>query len=353
MMKTINLENPGTFSHNETLEHPAFIRKITGIDPFENPQGAFLAAAKKLDFDWLYSVPKKAFRFSEGESKKKVGNDAFVTEWGYTGSTWASHKGFDDEEKVYSYDPFAIFSSENEIRVHVQNSIRIVEEDQKLAENTAVITGLYYTTLFQWPIMVFGWEPFLTAAVLNQERFGEVLARFSRMSLYYAETYATSSIPFFFCHDDIAITKGLVFAPEWYRKYIFPSYEKIFDTVHKRGKKVLFVSDGNYTSLIEDIFAAGADGIVFDHTLDIENILMRWGRTKIIVGNANAAILTLGTTEDVRREVLRCTKSARRAEAGGYVLKCSNDLPQNIPLENIEAYFDAVAEQKNSPYPVT
>ena len=341
MIEAIHINNYGAIAHNETLEHPAYIEKITGIDPFFNPQEAILSAVRKLELDWVYSVPKHANKFEQGEGKKAV-RGGHVTEWGFTGSAWSAHDNFDDFEKVYGYDPFSKYTSEQALRKGIRAGIDNLLGDQRLLNGAAVVSGLYYTLLFQWFIVVFGWESFLLAAATEPDRFGACIERFTRMSCIYAEEYAASELPFFFCHDDLAITRGLVFEPAWYRKYIFPAYERILQPFKRAGKKVVFVSDGNYSSLVDDLFAVGIDGIMVDWTFDLKELLKKYGKTKVIAGNADAMILTFGTREDVRKEAMRCIDAGRGA--GGYVIKCSNDLPQNIPLENIEEYFNAIAE---------
>ena len=344
MIKALNLENAGGMALQETLEHPAFIRKITGIDPFERPTEAMLAAAKALGFDWMFGVPKRAVKFAEGEGKKTLGGGHYVTEWGFSGSHWSEHEGFDDIEKALEYDPFDGDESGGAVRARAKSAVAGVEADQAACGDLAVVTGLYYTTLFQWPIMAFGWETFLAAAASEPERFAVLLGSFARASRIYAEEYAASKIPFFFCHDDLAMTRGLVFAPEWYRKNIFPWYEYILDPVFASGKKAVFVSDGNYAELLDDLFAAGFSGVMVDWTFDLARLIRKYGDKKLVAGNADTMVLTFGTPDDVRKEVRRCADAARGAP--GYVMKCSNDLPQNILLENIEAYFDEIAEQR-------
>ena len=54
-------------------------------------------------------------------------------------------------------------------------------------------------------------------------------------------------------------------------------------------------------------------------------------------GNAHIDKLTYGTTEDVRKEVKRCMEYGHKYP--GYVMKVTGDLPHNIPLDNIKAYF--------------
>ena len=342
LLRAMRLEQTDRIPQYEWIDHPGFVLKLTGIDPYEEPEKAIIAAIKKLDLDWYVALPRHANRFAEGEVSRVTGENSMVTKWGFTGSTW--HKpevGFEDDEDVFQYDPYAVTTAEQRL-ARRRGEIAGIELDQAVMGEACYMSGNYYTTLFQWCILTFGWEPFLMAAASDPKRFALVLERFTRMSVEYAELFAESTIPIFHCHDDLAITRGLVFPKEWYVKYIFPAYERIFDPLKKAGKPIIFVSDGNYIELIPEILASGADGLIVDHFTDIDAVLKRYGGKHPVCGNVHIDILTNGTREDVKNEVLRCVAYGKRYP--GYIIRVSADLPHNIPLENLETYFDCVQE---------
>lgn len=340
-LRAVNLQKVDRVPCNEWIDHPAFVKKLTGIDPFEDPQGAVVEALRLLDVDWYVGIPKRSHKFSEGETKKDMGRGRYVSEWGFTGSGWAMEHGFSSDEEVLAYNPLERNTPEQR-QEQYRAVIEGIRADQALVGDTCYISGLYYTTLFQWFILTFGWEMFLMTAAAEPERFKTTIDRFAALSEEYAAYFATTDMPVFYCHDDLALTRGLVFSPKWYRENIFPHYERIFEPIKRAGKKIIFVSDGNYSSLIDDLIAVGVDGVMVDHFNDIEAILRRYGGKVLVAGNADIAKLTFGTPEDVRRDVARCMEYGRRYP--GYVIKVTGDLPHNIPLENIEAYFDACRE---------
>ncbi|MFH2069058.1 MAG: hypothetical protein ABII89_06325 [Candidatus Omnitrophota bacterium] len=73
-------------------------------------------------------------------------------------------------------------------------------------------------------------------------------------------------------------TNGAIFKPEWYRKYIFPRYQKLWRPLKEAEIKVLLCSDGNFTKFVDDVAAAGADGSVFEPPADLEYIVSRYGK---------------------------------------------------------------------------
>lgn len=339
-LTAMNLEATDRVPCQEWIDHPEFIKKVTGIDPFEQPTEAVVAVLKALDIDWYVGIPEKSRKFEDGETSKTE-NGVKYTEWGFTGSQWEDEHIFKDEEDVLSYNPFEDKSGRVRIATKKYRRDRINDclKGQPLVGDSTLVTGLYYTTLFQCFILAFGWELFLITARLEPERFKNTIELFTQFSIQNVEEWLKEDIEVMFCHDDLSLSRGLVFPKEWYDENIFPNYERIFDPIKKAGKKIIFVSDGNYSSLIDDIFAVGADGLIVDNYVDMESVIMKYGNTKIICGNVDSRILTEGTTEDVKKEVKRCMDAGKRYP--GYFIRAAGDLPHNIPLENIECYFDS------------
>lgn len=335
-LKAVRLERVDRVPCNEWIDHPAFVKKLTGIDPFIDPSLAVIESIRLLDVDWYVGLPKRSFKFEADESKKDLGKGRYVSEWGFTGSGWSMEHAFHSDEDVLAYNPLEK-KSYTERQADYAAAIASIKADQALVGESCYISGLYYTTLFQWFILTFGWEMFLLTAAAEPKKFKQTIAWFTELSVEYAAAFAESDLPVFYCHDDLSITRGLVFAPEWYRENIFPNYERIFDPIKKAGKKIVFVSDGNYVELLDDLVAVGVDGVMVDHFVDIEQVLTRYGGKILVAGNADIAKLTFGTPEDIRKDVARCMEYGRKYP--GYVIKVTGDLPHNIPLENIEAYF--------------
>ncbi|MBN2557518.1 MAG: hypothetical protein JXB33_02045 [Clostridia bacterium] len=339
-VKAMNLETTDRVPAQEWVDHPEFIRKTTGLDPFEQPEKAIIELIKKLDIDWYVAIPEKSHKFSAGESSR-IEDGVHYTEWGFTGSQWEEDGVFRDEDEILEYNPL----EDNTGRVRIvseeyrKNRLDECIRGSRLAGDSALVTGLYYTTLFQCFIMAFGWEMFLVTARTEPERFRRKIELFTEFSVRNIKEWVVSGSEVIFCHDDLALTRGLVFPKEWYRDNIFPGYERIFEPIRKAGKKLIFVSDGNYTELIDDLFAVGVDGLIVDNYVDLGPVLEKYGKSKVICGNVDSRILTCGTREDVRREVGRCMDLGKKYP--GYFIRAAGDLPHNIPLENIEQYFDS------------
>jgi len=347
-LDTINLRLPSGFAEQETLDHPAFMAEVLGRDPWENPAQAYVDTYKALDIDWVMGWPrphlaKDAFA---GRSSIDLGNGTRITEWGLSGSGWREEYPFHDVEDVLRYDPlenkpYVAMATEESIRSLIAN----VKAQQEEMGQACMVTGIHYTTLFQCGIMAFGWPLFLTAAGAEPERFQRVLEGFAEITRRNLALWAKERPPLILIHDDIAMQHGMVFHPDWYRKRLFPLYERFLEPLlADPAIRVCFVSDGDYSAVLPDLASLGFHGFLVNPNMSLAEIARAYGREHFLVSNVDTAVLTFGTPDDVRREVARSLEEAK--PCAGHFIKAMGDLPHNIPIDNMRTYFRTISDHR-------
>jgi len=247
---------------------------------------------------------------------------------------------FEDPEEVFSLDIWETYGEKDKGELTQRFNDHYRSQCEAFPDLVSM-TGTY-TTLFSGLIAIFGWDMLLTAGGIDPVRFGEVANHYADWMQQYYDALAESDTPIVYSHDDIVWTSGAVFHPEWYRKYIFPNYKKLYKPLIESGKKVIFVSDGNYTEFIDDVVDTGAGGFFFEPLTDLKYIVEHYGQTHIIVGNADTRILLMGTKEDIRQEVERCMALGRHCP--GFFMSVTNMIPWNTPVENA-LYYNEVYEE--------
>ena len=143
-------------------------------------------------------------------------------------------------------------------------------------------------------------------------------------------------------HDDITWTAGAFARPEWYRKYVFPNYKKLFAPLLEAGKKIIFTSDGNYTQFLGDVAGCGVHGFVLEPTVDMAHVAETYGKTHVFIGNADTRILLSKNKEDIYQEVKRCMDIGKKYP--GFFMAVGNHIPSNTPVENA-LYYNEVFEK--------
>jgi uroporphyrinogen-III decarboxylase len=73
-------------------------------------------------------------------------------------------------------------------------------------------------------------------------------------------------------------------------------------------------------------------------TTDMGAIAEKYGKTHVIVGNADTRVLLYGTKAAIETEVKRCLDIGR--DCPGFILAVGNHIPPNTPVENA-LFYDA------------
>jgi hypothetical protein len=249
---------------------------------------------------------KDVYHLGEPELVSEMGQ-VVVSEDGkrrYTrdGGVWAvgDSEQYKDYEDVLAVDP-------EQFEVEQVRPAMLDEMAQLYAERARTCFPLpwHYGTLVTRAVLAFGWEPFLMAAAVDPQRLGKILDRFGAASLSVAQGWAqTEGVELIVIHDDIAGTRGILMRPAWYRQYVFPWYRRIFAAIQEKGRKVLYISDGNVLQVLDDIMETGADGLYIESTsMDPEVVMRRGGRDKLYMVKSNSRNTDFGTAEDIRAEL--------------------------------------------------
>lgn len=334
-MAALNLEMTDRIPHTQYISHDEFILKTTGIDTSDpsREKDVWPALAKALDYDYIwntYEMPVTKGR---------------ITKMGH--AVWSEIDRqdndvscpFEDPEDVLNFDPVQEYGIPDRKQM-VEHFRKHYEEGRNILYPGSVFPEGRYNTIFSACIRTFGWDMFLSSVAYDYEKFDRVLEGFFQITKAELDAWLEVGIKVLNIHDDICWTSGPAFHPDWYRKYIFPRYKKLWEPFREAGVKIIFTSDGTYNEFFDDIFTAGADGLVLEPTNSLEYALERYGKTKVFIGNMDCRILQFGSREDVYNEVKRCTDLGK--DCPGYFYAVGNHIPNGIPVENVEYCFEVM-----------
>ena len=339
----LNLRMPPRVPRTEySLEsHWEVVRRVTGINAsyqsdIETRRKGSLALMKAFNYDFIWStlINHKAFGNKRTDMGHAVYND------GGGDFKLVGQYLFEDPEEALKMDPFELYGQVDEKKA-VLDFNTAYNENCKAMPDAVNMTGIYITCI-SGLIDILGWDTLLTAAGINPEAFGELTNRYSRWIQMYFNALAKSDASVVMIHDDIVWTSGAFLHPDWYRRYVFPNYKKLFAPLHEAGKIIMYTSDGNYTRFIDDIAGAGVNGFVMEPTTDMAYIAEKYGKTHAFIGNADTRILLSGTKEAIRAEVKRCMDIGKKCP--GFFMAVGNHIPANTPVDNVLYYNDVYEE---------
>lgn len=266
-----------------------------------------------------------------------LGMSSSASFWGMAPTMAMKKYMFDSPEEALEFNPKEHDTATLEERIEFFRSY--YREKQALLGDDCLFIGWYYHTLFMWPVELFGWENFMIAAMMDPERFQEILDQFYELSKRdLSAIAAVDDLPLIGCHDDLCSATGPMFPPEWYRTYIYDRYSELNTIIHNAGKKTIFVCDGNVEPLLSDVAATGFDGIAVDGQTDLEPVVKTFSG-KIIVGGMKPAILSGGTFDQIENMVRETVEIIK--DEPGYFFQCPG-MNGKTPIESVDHYQQCI-----------
>jgi len=339
----IHLEMPRRVPRTEysAAEHWPLVSAVTGIQvgPESDEQIRRQASRQFMrawNYDLCWSTLIGAQEF--GELRTRMGHAEYAAGGGdYSAQVLCP---FTDPEQVLRFDPWQAYGHRDRgaLVERFEDAYRRACRNRPAMVN---MTGIY-VTLISGLIEIFGWEMLLLAAGTDPRRFGEMADRYASWVRQYFDALAQADVPVVMVHDDLVWTQGAIFHPDWYRRYVFPNYQRLLSPLVQAGKRILFTADGNYTAFIDDIVACGAHGLFMEPTTDLSYAAARYGRTHVLVGNVDTRVLLRGDKPQIRAEVQRCMAVGK--DCPGFFLAVGNHIPSNTPVESA-LYYNQVYEE--------
>lgn len=335
----LHLEMPPRVPRTEySLEsHYDVIRKVTGLDvtPQSGPdikQQAASQIIKEFNYDFIWSVLIHNQIF--GEKRTDMGHAVYQE--GGTDFRAETRELYDDPEEALRFDPWKVYGK-RDIASITRDFDAHYDENINRNSETVNMTGIYVTCI-SGLIEIFGWDMLLTAAGTDPEAFGDLTNRYCEWIMQYFIALSNCKAPVVMIHDDIVWTSGMFIHPEWYRKFVFPNYKKLFAPLHEKGKIIMYTSDGTFTDFVDDIAKCGINAFVMEPTTDMAYIAQKYGKTHAFVGNADTRILLSGSKDDIKTEVKRCMDIGKSCP--GFFMAVGNHIPPNTPVDNVLYYND-------------
>jgi uroporphyrinogen decarboxylase len=268
----------------------------------------------------------------------------------YRWTSWTQHKVYRDAEsyaaakraEIEASDPSA-WNATRQAQLEA-SLLRIDEEKGKLGE-VFFVPGIAGPGLME----IYGetgLEAFCYYLADCPEISIELLERNTTRAVTLAYHYPEDhGITVGFLGDDIAFNSGPLLNPAWLREHYFPRLARIISAWHAKGIRVLFHSDGNLNTILDDLVEAGIDGLNPIEVLagmDVAEIHRRYPQLFMAGGIDVSQLLPFGSPAEVKDAVTRAIDAAE----GRIMIGSSTELNNDVPLENFIALREAVFENR-------
>jgi uroporphyrinogen decarboxylase len=192
---------------------------------------------------------------------------------------------------------------------------------------------------FSLAARIFGVSEALEATALEPETILALLEKVVGFQVEYARAFRETGISGVIMAEPAA---GLL-SPAGVGRFSAPFVKRIVEGAQTRDFTVVFHNCGAKLLHLEKTMEAGAEIYHFAAPMDIVAALERVAGKVIFGGNLNpASILHGGTPESVRAATLALLDATK--DHKNYIASSGCDIPPGTPLENLEAFYKAVAD---------
>lgn len=132
-------------------------------------------------------------------------------------------------------------------------------------------------------------------------------------------------------------------SPALMDEFSTPYVQKVREAVEDDNFIFMYHNCGNISPLLDRIRALDMHAYSIGNAVDVEKVLKVIPEDRIVIGNIDpAGTIRSGTPEKIRKETLELLN--RCGKYPNFVISSGCDIPPAAPLENIQAFFDAVKE---------
>ncbi len=233
------------------------------------------------------------------------------------------------------------------------------EEVLDLYHHTDYAIGAYRPTIsgiFEMSHYLTGMEKLLVDTVINKPfvdalfwKLAEVLGEFYRVYLGIVGPY----VQIVELADDLGTQIGPMISPKAYRELLRDKHAYLAQIVKENapGARFLLHSCGSVKAFIPDFIEAGFDILnpvqPLAQGMDPTVLKAEYGNEICFLGGVDVQQTMRGPVEGVRAEVRQRIEELGRG--GGYILAPSHNFGDDVPMENILAFFEAAREYGTYP----
>ncbi len=230
--------------------------------------------------------------------------------------------------------------------------VGLKEEAEELTNNTPyALVGHrpVYGNLWEMTRLLVGMENALLLTVTDTKMFDYLMGKLSEVLDGFYDAFLSVVGPYIQViefADDYGTNVGPMFNPEVYRKYLKPRYKKSIEMIKKKAPqvKVMLHCDGAIRKFLPDLIETGFEVLnpIEWHLPGMDPVGLKrdFGNDIVFNGGVDVKhVLTEGSVEDVRREVR--LRIEQMGHGGGYILAPAHNFTNDMPLQNLLAFFEA------------
>lgn len=222
----------------------------------------------------------------------------------------------------------------------------VAEELPKKRQRFYVV-GLQHISLFERAWTLMGYETFMRKVVTDIGYVEQLLDMITEYNVGLAQRFVEIGVDAVRTGDDYGCQFGLQISPDLWRKLFKDRLAKVWKIYRDHNITVMHHSCGNVELIIPDMIEIGLQVLhpVQPYAMSLGGLAEKFGDVLVFHGGIDTQrILPFETPDRVKKEVQRCVEVLGRQ--GRYIIAPSQEIMNEVPLENIVALVEAIKEYR-------
>jgi uroporphyrinogen decarboxylase len=178
----------------------------------------------------------------------------------------------------------------------------------------------------------------MTAILTEPESVLALVEKCTRFLISYVQAFKSAGA------NGIVIAEPVagVLSPDLCTEFSSDFIHRIVQSAQDETFLVILHNCGDTDTLVQSMLGTGAAGLHFGNRCTITDALKQLPGEVLVFGNLDpVGVFRSGTTESVKKETLSLLEATRGFS--NFVISSGCDVPPHVPLENIDAFFEALA----------
>jgi uroporphyrinogen decarboxylase len=221
------------------------------------------------------------------------------------------------------------------------------EKDLKEQAGEFLVWPSGYVGIYEKTFHLTGFENFMILMAEKSKAIDELLDKVTDYKIEIAKKAVELGFKIAHTGDDLGTQTGSIFSEDMFKRFILPRLKRHWEVFTKAGIPIIFHSCGDITSFIPDLIDAGMTVLEpLQPVMDFKTLKREYGKDLIFFGGIDTQVMPF-ISEEETRELTRSTIRAL-GKGGGYIIAPSQELMNDIPLENITAMVETIREERGT-----
>jgi len=225
------------------------------------------------------------------------------------------------------------------------------EAIKKYGDEYAIVADLE-TSFFETSWYLLGMEKMLMDMAMGEEYIFALFDKVMKINTEIGKKLIEMGADIIWAGDDFGTQRGMMISPDMWREHFKPRIKWMFEEFRKVNPdvKIAWHTCGSVIPIIDDFAEIGLDILnpiqPLAEGMEPEFLKDTYGKKLSFFGGIDIQhLMPHGTPEEVKKEVKR--RMGILGKDGGYIVAPAHNVQNDTPVENIDAFFEALEEYKD------